>query len=68
MRTYTYTFVRVRMTAAADSSVKSPGVPVKVLIRLVQIKRGWHSPGSRGGGAIPLGRWFQILIIIRQLG
>lgn len=49
-------------------SVKSPGVSVKVLIRLVQIKWGWCTLGSRGGGAIPLGRWFQIPLIIHQLG
>lgn len=58
----------VRTTAATDPSVKSPGVPVKVLIRLVQIKRGWQSPGSRGGGAIPLGHQFQILLLVHQLG
>jgi len=47
--------VCVCVTANPDPSVKSPGVPVKVLIRLVQIKRGWHSLGTRGGGAIPQG-------------
>lgn len=65
---YAHMCVRVRMTAATDSSVKSPGVPVKVLIRLVQIKWRWHSLGIRGGGAIPLRRRFQILLIIHQLG
>lgn len=60
--------VCVHITAATDPSVKSPGVPVKVLIRLVQIKRGWHSLGSRGGRAIPQGHEFQILLVIHQLG
>lgn len=54
--------------ASAFPPVKSPGVPVKVLIRLVQIKQGWQSPGSRGGGAAPVGQRLQILLVNCQLG
>lgn len=48
--------------------VKSPGVPVKVLITLAEIKPGGVGWGAKGGGAAPRGRRLQTRLVFHQLG